>query len=123
MSTMAAAIQSYLGSFGIPAYPVSSVPDEAEMPYITYALVTGAWGDGQHNIEANVWYRTESEAEPNAKVAEISKAVSIGGQVIGCDGGAVWIMRGSPWSQTVQDDDTSIKRRMLNFTIEFMTAY
>lgn len=121
MSTKAAAVQSFLSGFGIPAYPVSSVPDDAEMPYITYTLYTGAWGDGEQNVAVDVWYRGESEAKPNAKVQEISSALGLGGVLLPCDGGAVWVKRGEPFAQTVQDEDNAVKRRLVNLSVEYET--
>lgn len=121
MSTKAAAVQSFLSGFGIPAYPVSSVPDDAEMPYLTYTLVIGVWGEGEQNVPVDVWYRGESEAKPNAKVQEISSALGIGGVLLPCDGGAVWVKRGEPFAQTVQDEDNAVKRRLVNLSVEYET--
>lgn len=123
MATKAAAIQKFLESFGVPAYPVTSVPDDAEMPYITYTLYTGAWGDSEQNMPVDVWYRGESEAKPNAKVEEISRKIGIGGIQLPCDDGIIWIKRGSPFGQTVEDEDNSVKRRLVNLSVEFDTYY
>lgn len=121
MTTKAAAIHQFLSSMGIPAYPSTSVPDDASMPYLTYSLAVGAWDDGETNISVDLWYRTESEAEPNAKVEEISRKVGLGGTQLVCDGGSVWIKRGSPFAQSVQDEDNSVKRRMVNLSAEYNT--
>lgn len=120
--TQAAAIYEFLNSFGIPAYPTTSVPEKTVMPYITYDLVLGSWGDGEQDLAVDVWYRTESEAEPNAKVTEMSKALS-GGKQIECDGGSIWIKKGQPWCQAVNDDDNSVKRRLVNMVVEPNTLY
>ena len=77
--TKAAAFQDFMESFGLPAYAATAVDDGAEMPYITYTWAEGAWGDGPVAVQADIWYRTESEAEPNAKVAELSKRLGLGG--------------------------------------------
>jgi hypothetical protein len=122
MSTKAAAIYRLLNDFGIPAYASSAVPEDAEFPYITYDLVVGAWDTGEISLPFNVWYRTDSEAEPNAKVQEISERIGIGGVFLLCDGGAMWIKRGEPWCQSMTDTDDKIKRRYLNLTIEFATT-
>ena len=117
----AAAMHAFLSSFGIPAYADTSVPDAAQMPYLTYTLAVGAFGDGELNVTVNLWYRTESEAAPNAKVEEISERISFQGSAIACDGGMVWIKRGAPFAQAVADEDNSIKRRMLNLSVEYLT--
>ena len=122
--TPEAAIYSFLSGFGIPAYASSSVPDEAAFPYITYDLVLGEWNNGEVNMPVNVWYRTESEAEPNAKVREIGDELGLGGKIVSCDGGALWLKKGSPWAQavTIDGEDEKVKRRYLNISIETFTG-
>lgn len=112
-----------MGSFGIPAYASTSTPSDAEFPYITYDLVIGSWMRGEVNMSANVWYRTESEAEPNAKVRELSKALGNGGVTLQCDGGMLWLKKGSPWAQAmrVEGEDEKIKRRYVNINIEWLS--
>lgn len=121
--TPEAAIYSFLNSFSIPAYASSSVPDQAAFPYITYDLVVGGWMQSEVNMPVNIWYRTESEAVPNAKVREMSEAIGLGGVTIPCDGGMLWLKKGSPWAQamTVEGEDEKVKRRYVNVNIEFLT--
>jgi len=121
--TPEAAIYRFLNGFGIPAYAATSVPDEAEFPYITYvSVIGGGMFDGEVNFPINVWYRTESEAEPNAKVREIYDAIGHGGVTIPVDGGMIWAKRGNPWSQSLvtEGEDDKIKRRYVNITLEFL---
>lgn len=107
----------------LPAYPASSVPDDAVFPWLTYELITGAWDSGEIGLTVNLGYDTTQEAEPNAKAQEISDAIGLGGVFVPCDDGAIWIKRGSPWCQNVRDDsDANIKRRYLNITVEYITA-
>ena len=121
--TPEAAIYAFLSSFAIPAYASSSVPDQAAFPYITYDLVLGEWGQPEVNMPVNVWYRTDSEALPNAKVREISQAIGMGGVTLPCDGGMLWVKKGSPWAQavTVDGEDEKVKRRYVNINIEYLT--
>jgi hypothetical protein len=122
--TQEAAIYQFLSSFGIPAYAATSVPDQAMFPYVTYDLVLGEWGEPEVNLPVNVWYRTDSEAEPNAKVREISQALGRGGVLVPCDNGMLWLKKGSPWAQavTVDGEDEKVKRRYININIEFLTT-
>lgn len=122
--TPEAAVYTFLSSFGIPAYAASSVPDQATFPYLTYDLVLGEWGQPEVNMPVNVWYRTDSEALPNAKVREISQAIGMGGVTLPCDGGMLWVKKGSPWAQamTVEGEDEKVKRRYVNINIEFLIA-
>lgn len=119
--TKAAALQAWFSKF-LPSYPVSNVPDDVVFPWLTYELTTGAWDSGDISLTVNLWFYTESEAIPNAKAQEFSDAIGMGGIMIPCDGGAIWIKRGSPWCQNIRDDtDHNIKRRYLNITIEYLT--
>ena len=122
--TPEAAVYTFLSSFGIPAYAASSVPDQATFPYLTYDLVLGEWGQPEVNMPVNVWYRTDSEAIPNAKVREISQAIGMGGVTLPWDGGMLWLKKGSPWAQamTVEGEDEKVKRRYININIEFLIA-
>lgn len=119
-----AAIYGFLNGFSIPAYASASVPDQAQFPYITYDLVLGEWEQGEVNMPVNVWYRTESEAQPNAKVREIGERIGMGGVLLHCDGGVLWVKKGSPWAQavTVEGEDEKVKRRYVNINIEFLTS-
>lgn len=119
--TPEAAVYNFLSGFGIPAYAATSTPSDAEFPYLTYDLVLGEWNDGEVNMPVNVWYRTDSEAIPNAKVREMRQAIGIGGVQVPCDGGVLWIKRGSPWAQVmrVEGEDEKVKRRYVNINLEF----
>lgn len=121
--TPEAAIYTFLSGFAIPAYAASSVPDQAAFPYLTYDLVIGEWEQGEVNMTVNVWYRTESEAQPNAKVREIGAAIGLSGVTLPCDGGMLWLKKGSPWAQalSIEGEDEKVKRRLLNVSIETMT--
>ncbi len=120
--TKAAAIYQFWNSFGLAAYEENSVPDEAAFPYITYQLVTDSF-DREIPLTASLWYRSESWTAINAKTEEISQKISRGGNVIPCDGGAIWLKRGQPFAQSMGDEsDNLIKRKYLNITAEFMTA-
>ena len=122
--TPEAAIYGFLNGFSIPAYASASVPDQAQFPYITYDLVLGEWGQPEVNMPVNVWYRTDSEAQPNAKVREIGERIGMGGVLLHCDGGVLWVKKGSPWAQavTVEGEDEKVKRRYVNINIEYLTS-
>ena len=120
--TKAAAIYQFWNIFGLTAYEENSVPDDADFPYITYQLVTDSFGR-EIPLTASIWYRSESWTAINAKTEEISQKISRGGKIISCDGGAIWLKRGQPFSQNMGDEsDDLIKRKYLNVTAEFITA-
>lgn len=119
--TKAAALFEWFNGF-LSAYPASNVPKDVIFPYLTYELVLGAWGDEDIGITVNLWYYTESEAEPNAMADKMSKTIGRGGTYVECDGGTILIKRGNPWCQNVVDEtDTNIKRRYINISLEYFT--
>lgn len=118
--TKGAAINQFFNNF-LTAYPATSVPDNAQMPYLTYDYMDGSFYDGSYNMAVNLWYRTTNEAEPNAKAQEMSRAIGSTGLIIRCDGGGLWIKRGTPFCQVVKDVDNAIKRRYINVIVEFLT--
>lgn len=121
--TAEATIYTFLSGFKIPAYAATSVPDDAEFPYLTYELATGDFMDGELAMAVHLWYRGDSEAVPNAKAREIAERITSGGRIIAFTGGAVWIKKGSPFCQSMGDTaDDKIKRRYINMTVEFITS-
>lgn len=120
--TKGAALHEFFSSFGMDAYAASSVPDDVTFPYLTYELITDAWDGGEVGLTVNLWFYTESEAAPNAKAQEISETIGLGGKAIPCDGGFIWLKRGSPWCQSLSDETSpTIKRRYINVSAEYMT--
>ena len=120
--TKAAAIYQFWSGFGLTAYEENTVSDDAKFTYITYQLATDSF-DREIPLSASLWYRSESWTSINAKTEEISRKISRGGKIIPCDGGAIWLKRGQPFSQNMGDEnDDLIKRKYLNITAEFITA-
>ena len=121
--TKAAAIYQFWSGFGLKAYEENTVPTDATFPYITYQLVTDSF-DREVAATASLWYRGESWTAINAKTEEIAKHIGLGGKIIKCDGGCIWIKRGHPFAQNMGDEsDDLIKRKYINVVYEFMTAH
>lgn len=123
MQTKAAALQSWLERFGLPVYAAQAVPEDAELPYMTYDFVSGAWGDGEQALTVNTWRRTTSEAKANADVDAIAEVLGLGGEIVPCKGGGFWIKRGEPFAQAADSDAQGVKRRYINLVIEYLTTY
>ena len=70
MLNTAASLKTFFGGFDLPAYTLQSVPDEVELPYITYLLVEPEW-DQQANGYCQVWYPKNRLADLLAKADEI----------------------------------------------------
>lgn len=121
--TPAAAVYGFMAGFGVPAYAATSVPDDAGFPYITYELATDDFWGGEVALAMDIWYRGDSEAEPNAKAREVSKAL-VGCKCIPCDGGGIVLKKGSPFCQSMGDTaDDKIKRHHINLAAEFITSF
>lgn len=123
------ALHSFWSSFGIPAIDEQSAYDENTLedlnisfPYITYEVATDSFGDPV-SIGADVWYKSTSWAEATAKTQQIENAISRGGKMVAYDGGAIWITRGSPFSQrTAAESGYDVRRVHLNINAEFLSA-
>ena len=120
--TKAAALHSFFGGFGLTAYEENSVPDDAVFPYLTYSLTTDGFSGYPSTITISLWYRSTSWTAANAKCEEISAAIGLGGQLVECDGGRIWIKRGQPFANSMGDmNDELIKRKIINVSADYFT--
>ena len=116
------ALHQFFNSFDITGYRITAVPDDVIFNYLTYDAPVSSFGEDPVSITTNLYYYTDSEAEPDAKAEEIRKAIGMGGKLLYCDGGAIWLKWGSPWCQSLVDDtNANIKRRYINITAEYLT--
>ena len=115
------AIDNFWNSFGIPAYNTATVPDDAEMPYITYEHEESYIGEPVA-IMASIWYRSTSWEGIMLKSYEIGKDIGYGGKLIEYDDGAVWIKRDNPFSQRMADEDDTVRRIVLLTQAEYLSA-
>ena len=115
MINTARALYEFWSGFGIPAYTVSTVPDEATVPYITYSLTeTEPFESATHY--AQVWYRSTSNLDLLTKVDEIKSVIS-NGVKIDCDGGYVVIRPATPYVQLMTDIDPVNRYAYINLQI------
>ncbi len=127
--TKAQALNKFFSSFLLTAYEEDAVPqgeNAPDFPYATYSLITDSLGTDVP-LTLNLWYRDGNgySALPDLvrKVENISKLIGMGGTTIPCDGGMIWLRRGSPFAQYMSDpEDELIKRAYINITAEFLTA-
>lgn len=116
------ALYAWFNEF-MPFYRASSVPDDVVFPYGTYEYVESAFDGGENGMTVNLWFYTASEAIPDAKAQEFSELIGHTGVKIPCDGGFIMLTRGSPWCQSLKDEnDASIKRRYINLTAKYYTV-
>ena len=123
--TKEAALHAFYSSFGLKAYEENAVPtgdDAPDFPYLTYSVSSDSIGIDVA-LTASLWYRGTSWVQANAKAEEISRRIGRGGKILSCDGGAIWLRRGTPFAQSMGDEsDDQIKRKYINITAEFLTA-
>ena len=113
-------LQAFWGGFGLDAYDETTVPDNAQLPYITYEASTDDFGNTLAQT-ASLWYRSQSWADITAKEEQIADFIGRGGRMVAFDGGSMWINKATPWAQRMEEpSDDMIRRIVLNITIEFL---
>ena len=116
------ALHAFFNQFGITGYRSTSVPGDVVFPFLTYDTPIASFEEEAVSITLNLYYYTDSEATPDAKAEEIRKAIGMGGTLLNCDGGAIWLKWGAPWCQSLVDEtNRKIKRRYINITAEYLT--
>lgn len=113
------ALHNFWSGFGWKAYDAASVPDNAELPYITHEAATGDF-DSPIAQTAGLWCRASSWNEIEAKKDEIEKKITRGGVYVPYDGGALIIQKANPWAQHVHYEDDTIRWITLNYTVEYI---
>lgn len=126
--TKEAALFDFWSSFDLTAYEENTVPsaDDSEnapaFPYLTYQVATDGMG-AEIALSASLWYRSSSWVDINLKARQIEKKIGRGGLLLPCDGGAMWIKRGTPFAQNMSDpDDDAIRRKFINISVEYITT-
>lgn len=112
------ALHSFWSSFGIKAYDESTVPDDAKMPYITYEVTVGDYGEDVAS-SASVWYYGDSWKPIEDKMKQIDEGLPNGGTCVSYDEGNIWIKRGAPYKQRVPDSNDMVRRYYINVMIEY----
>jgi len=118
------AIDNFWNSFEWTAYDEGTVPDDAAMPRITYSVVTDSLGNPVM-LPASLWDRSTSWERLSQKADEISQAIeTMYPSAIAFDDGRLYITKGSPYAQRMQEpSDDMVRRIYLNIDAEFFTAF
>ena len=107
----------------LPAYDENRVPEDAELPYITYQVILDDL-DGPINPMATLWYRDTSWTRIDAKLAEISRYIDDMDLIPLNEGGYMYVTKGTPWARRASDpDDKTVIGYRLNLQVEFLTKY
>lgn len=103
MRATAKALKEFVSSFGLPAYTVDSVPDDVQVPYLTYPLSEPEW-DRKATWYIQGWFRTTSNAELTATADRIIQEIGTGIRLYtGC--GVISIYPETPLVQLMTDGD------------------
>lgn len=113
------ALNTFWNSFQWPAYDESTVPDNAELPRITYSVAVGSLNE-DIALSASLWAKSTRWDIITAKADEIGAEIGRGGKLIPYTGGGMWIKKGTPYAQRMTDPDDSIRRIYLNIEVEYI---
>ena len=117
--TNAEVLYRFWASFGLPTYDETSVPAKAQLPYLTYETALDSFGN-EVALTASLWYRDTGWEAITIKANQINAAISRGGRMLATENGALWLKRGTPFAQRMADTDDSIRRIVINVTVEFI---
>ena len=104
MYKAAAALKTFFSGFGLPAYAADSVPENVELPYITYSMSVPEWNT-KASAYAQVWDRTKSNTGIIRTADQITAAIGDAGKRIPFDGGYLVIWLETPLTQIMVDGD------------------
>lgn len=116
------ALNAFWNGFGIPAYDENSVPDDLQLPYITYNVTSDNIGNVV-SLHAILWYKSTSWREITLKQEEIAEKIGYGHLTIPFDKGYIYLARGTPFAQRYLDTDDSVKSIYINLQAEFLCEY
>lgn len=112
------AVHTLWNSFGLTAYDENTVPEKAEMPYITYTASISNFDEPVY-MSASIWFRSNSWAEVSQKAEEISDYIG-GGTGVAYDNGRMWVTKASPFAQRMAEpNDLRVRRIVLQITADF----
>ena len=121
MTNTSRALYAFFSGFGIPAYVGSTIPDNVQMPYITYDLIEPE-PLSYSLMHANIWYRDTSYAAISAMADRIKAAIGTG-VTIPTGSGFVALFRdnNTPFMQLMSDPNPETKRAYLTMVIHANT--
>ena len=102
MLNTASTLKTFYSSFDLPAYTLESVPDEVELPYITFPLTEPEW-NRQSDTYCQVWYPKNRLGDLLTKADQIVAAI---GEMKQFDqtGGYVVLYPSTPLIQILTDE-------------------
>lgn len=107
MTGIALALSRFWSQFGVPAYFIDLVPDDAVLPYITFDVAKAGFG-GQIPMTAFNWHRDTlgGNQERTELMDSIAAAIPVRGVMLPVDGGYIILYRNESGFQQYWQDDT-----------------
>lgn len=120
MKQTAMALKSFFSQFGVPAYSETSVPDELELPYITYPIKEPEWRE-KTSLYCIIWCRTSGYSQALSIADAIMGAVNEGAK-IKTENGYVVLYPENPFFQEMTGEsgsqtDNDTKGLYINMTM------
>ena len=112
------ALHNFWSSFDVPAYDRNTVPEDAELPYITYEVTDGNMFE-QNVITGIIWDRSTSWANVTAIKDKVANLIGLGGYTANYDNGLMWIKRATPFAQRLAGEEDGIREIVINVEIEY----
>ena len=110
----------FWSSFDLPAFneQTSIDEDEEQFPHLTYEA-TGGELDQMTQVQASLWYKSDSWEAISLKADEIETAIGTG-LTIPVDNGVMWVHKSNttPFAQPVDSGYTSSQVKRINLTVE-----
>ena len=113
------ALDTYWNSFGVPAYNELTVPEDAQMPYITYEAAIGSL-NGPMTLSASLYWKGNSWAWGMKRVTDMQKVMD---RQIKIDGGYVMfrVPVASSAQPTTDAFDEQVRRIIMPIEVEFLS--
>lgn len=113
-------VDAFWNSFSLPAYDENTVPDDAVMPYVTYAASVDSF-ERPFTMTGSIWYHDTSWTGISQKADEIAQYIGPSYKAVKLDKGYMVLTKGTPFAQRMADEDDSVRRMYIMVDVEFYT--
>lgn len=120
MVETATVLKQFYESFGLPAFTTDNVPDDQELPYITYRFADSDWQQPITHY-AIIYMRTRRNVELLEKAKEIKDAIGTGKR-LSCGDGCIYLHYEN--AEIVPDpddsDDSDVRSVYINMQMDVL---
>lgn len=113
MTQTAITLKTFVGSFGLPAYCANTVPDDVQLPYLTYPNVEPEWNQ-KTTFYIQGWFNATDNDTLITKADQILREVGTG-IILGMDEGSLVIYPENPSFQQMTEEN--VQSFYLNFSL------